>query len=99
MFDDLYYCSRIECGALKIAHGALIVANGSEMCGLYILDGSIIISHASVASQHLLDKSKLWHFTLEYAAERGLVELSKYGLIGSEKLNKLEFCDNCILGK
>lgn len=32
-------------------------------------------------------------------SERGLVELAKQGLIVSEKLIKLEFCDNCILGK
>jgi len=28
-----------------------------------------------------------------------LVELAKQGLLGNEKLNKLDFCDNCTLGK
>ena len=28
-----------------------------------------------------------------------MVELAKQGLLGNEKLNKLDFCDNCTLGK
>ncbi|PNX68564.1 putative gag-pol polyprotein, partial [Trifolium pratense] len=34
-----------------------------------------------------------------HVSERGLVELAKQGLLGKEKLNKLDFCDNCTLGK
>ena len=36
---------------------------------------------------------------LGHVSERGLVELAKQGLLGKEKLNKLDFCDNCTLGK
>lgn len=61
MFDDLGYCIIIECGVLEILHGALIMAKGSKTCGLYTLDGSTVIGHASVVSQYLLDKSKLWN--------------------------------------
>lgn len=33
----------------------------------------------------------LWHLRLENVNERGLVEHTKKGLIGSEQLNKLDF--------
>lgn len=47
MFDDLGYYTRIECRVLQISHDDLIMAKGSKVCGLYILDGFNIIGHAS----------------------------------------------------
>jgi len=41
----------------------------------------------------------LCHLRLGHVSERGLVELAKQGLLENEKLNKLDFCDNCTLGK
>ena len=99
MFDGLGYCTRIERGMMRISHGALVIAKGSKIHGLYILDGSTVIGHASVASVDTLDITKLWHLRLGHVSERGLVELAKQGLLGNEKLNKLDFCDNCTLGK
>lgn len=61
------------------------------MCGLYILNGSTVIGHESVASQDLLDKFKLSHLRLGHVSERDLVELAKHDLMWSKKLNKLEW--------
>ena len=58
MFDGLGYCSRIEPGMMRISHGALLIAKGSEIKGLYILEGSTVIAHASVASVDTLDITK-----------------------------------------
>jgi len=80
---------------MRISHGALVIAKRSKIHGLYILEGFIVIAHASVASVDILDITKLWHLRLGHASERGLVELAKQGLLGNEKLNKLYFCDNC----
>jgi len=99
MFNGLGYCTRIECGMMRISHGALVIAKRSKIHGLYILEGSTIIAHASVASEDTLDITKLWHLRLGHVSERGLVELAKQGLLGNEKLNKLDFYDNCTLGK
>jgi len=84
---------------MRISHGALVIVKGSKIHGLYILEGSTIIAHASVASVDTLDITKLWHLRLGHVNERGLVELAKQGLLDNEKLNKLDFCDNCMLGK
>ncbi|CAJ2668093.1 unnamed protein product [Trifolium pratense] len=99
MFDNLGYCTRIERGVMRISNGALVIAKGSKMNGLYILEGSTVISNALVTSVENADITKLWHLRLCHVSERGLVELAKQGLLGKEKLNKLDFCDNCTLGK
>ncbi|CAJ2637310.1 unnamed protein product [Trifolium pratense] len=99
MFDNLGYCTRIERGVMRISNGALVIAKGSKMNGLYILEGSTVISNALVTSVENADITKLWHLRLGHVSERGLVELAKQGLLGKEKLNKLDFCDNCTLGK
>ena len=97
--DGLGYCTRIERGMMRISHGAFVIDKGSKIYGLYILEGSTVIAHASVASVNTLDKPKLWHLRLGHFSERGLVELAKQGLLGNEKLNKVDFCDNCTLSK
>lgn len=80
-------------------YGALIMARESKKCNLYILDVSDIIIQTYLSSQNFHDKSKLLNLGLGHVSERGLAELVKQGFLGSEKLNKLEFCDYCILGK
>ena len=50
MFDDLGYCTRAEHGVLKIPPDELIIVKGSKIYGLYILEGSNVISHSSLTS-------------------------------------------------
>lgn len=73
IFYILGYITKIERGLIKISNGALIVAKGVKMNGLHILDGSIVIAHAFVASQTLQDKTQLWLLRLGHVSERGLV--------------------------
>jgi 5'-3' exoribonuclease 2 len=40
-----------------------------------------------------------WHNRHRHVREKGLIELEKNKLLNSNKLNKLEFCDQCVLGK
>jgi len=64
------------------------------MCGLYILYGPTIIGHWYIASQESDDKTKLWNLRLGM-----LVKLDKQVYLEKDKLEKLEFCDNFIMGK
>lgn len=89
MFDVLGYFTKIKHGMLKISSGSLILVKGTKMNGLYILDCSIVIALASMASQTPHDKIKLWHLRLGYVNERGLVELEKQNLLNGNKLDKL----------
>lgn len=39
MFDDLGYCTRVECGVLNISYDEMIIDKGYKVCGIYILEG------------------------------------------------------------
>lgn len=56
MFDVLAYSTKIEHGMIKVSNGSSIVSKGTKRNGLYILDGSTIISYASMTSQTLHDR-------------------------------------------
>lgn len=74
MFNDRGYCNIIKCMVLETLQGALVMATGFNICGLYVLDGSTVIVHVLLSSQDFHDKNKLWHLRLKYVSERGLVE-------------------------
>ena len=46
-----------------------------------------------------VDRTMLWHLRLGYMSIRGMQELSKQGLLYGDKINKLDFCKNCIFCK
>ena len=50
-------------------------------------------------SNQNLNKTMLWHMRLGHMSERGLVELSKQGVLGVYKIEPLKFCEDCVLGK
>jgi hypothetical protein len=97
--DDLRLKSNTENGVMKIINGSLVIAKGYKRNGIFFLDGSTATAHASVVCEKQLDKAKLWHQRLGHVSEKGLIELEKQNLLNGDKLNKLEFCDQCVLGK
>lgn len=99
MFGYSGNCTRSEHYMLQILHNVLTITKEFKICSLYIFDNSIVIDNASLSSQYFYNKTKLWHFRLWDVGERGFVKLAKKGLLGSEKLNKLEFCEHYIIGK
>lgn len=56
-----------------------------------------MIGDSSVVSA--VDKAKLWHKRVGYISERGLQELSKQKLLHGDKIESLEFCEQCVRGK
>lgn len=91
MFSNLIKVTIIEHVILRISHGALIISKRSKMCGLYVLYDFTCIGNASIDSKNFHYKIKLWNLKLRHASKRGLIELIKPSLLGSEKLNKLYF--------
>ena len=75
-----------------------MVAKGRRRNGLYILEGSTVIGHVSVASG-TENTARLWHLRMGHISEKGLEELEKQNLLLGDKLQKLDFCDHCVLGK
>ena len=67
---------------------------GNKKNGVFILDGE-----TEVATNAVIDRTKLLHLRLGHIGEMGLKELEKQGVIGNDRIRNLEFCEYCVLGK
>ncbi|KAK2976634.1 hypothetical protein RJ640_024168 [Escallonia rubra] len=95
-------CSyRAAGGVMRIMKGALVVMKGLKQNSLYLLQGSTVTGTAAATSSSDIDSdtTKLWHIRLGHMSERGMDVLSKQGLLGSKKIEKLNFCEHCVFGK
>ncbi|XP_073153484.1 uncharacterized protein [Henckelia pumila] len=77
---------------------SLVVMKAVKKNLLYVLQGDTIIG-STTSIQEQQDRTKLWHLRLGHVSEKGLHELSKQGLLGGDKIESLELCDSCALGK
>ncbi|GJW07711.1 retrotransposon protein, putative, ty1-copia subclass [Tanacetum coccineum] len=62
-------------------------------------NGRVMVSKASVGIQEKESLAQVWHKRLGHISEAGLHELEKREVLGNKDLGKLEFCENCVLGK
>ena len=79
-FNSKGYKYTGEGGALKVSKGALVVMKGHKRTvNLYILQGTIVTSDATVASKFMTngDVTKLWHMNLGHMSENDMTELSR----------------------
>ncbi|GJW20938.1 retrovirus-related pol polyprotein from transposon TNT 1-94 [Tanacetum coccineum] len=91
-----------ENGVLRVSKGALVVMKATKgTSSLYTLQGETITSSASVSctEKSNSDLTKLWHMRLGHMSEKGMVILSKRGLLDNHKVANLEFCEHCVMGK
>ncbi|KAL5540237.1 hypothetical protein UlMin_044477 [Ulmus minor] len=89
-----------EKGFLKVSKGLLVVMKGVKDRSLYLLQGSTVIGMAvTVLESGKNSLASLWHKRFGHVSERGMHELEKQGLFGSDKLGGLDFCEHCVLGK
>ena len=58
------------------------------------LDGGVVYQADKVA-----EMSRLWHMRLGHAGEKSLQTLAMQGLLKGAKTCKLDFCEQCVLGK
>ncbi|KAK2979453.1 hypothetical protein RJ640_015082 [Escallonia rubra] len=63
--------------------------------------GSTITGATTTASSFDIDSdiTKLWHMRLGHMSEICMDVLSKQGLLGSKKTEKLDFCEHCVFEK
>ncbi|GKV28505.1 hypothetical protein SLEP1_g37549 [Rubroshorea leprosula] len=90
-----------EGGVLKVSKGALVILKGKKVGGLYHVQGSTINGICAVSTSSSLDKdvTRLWHMRLGHMSERGMMELSKRGLLCGQKIGKLDLCEHYVYGK
>ncbi|KAH9806493.1 hypothetical protein KPL71_002780 [Citrus sinensis] len=99
MLDSSGYFFKSKSGGLEIRKGTEIVMKGVKEKGLYVLQGSSVSVQEGISAVSKEDRTKLWHLRLGHISIKGLLELSKQGLLGGDRIQQLEFCENCIFGK
>nr|GFD09717.1 zinc finger, CCHC-type [Tanacetum cinerariifolium] len=82
------------------AMGAGIVLSGTrrDNC-VYSLDGHAVAGELNDSVEEKDSLAQVWHKRLGHISEAGLQVLEKQGLFGKKSLCKLNFCENCVLGK
>ncbi|RDX69165.1 putative mitochondrial protein, partial [Mucuna pruriens] len=89
----LHMCPRKDYfESLNLKEGGVVLLGNNKPCKVQGM-GSIRLKMFS-ASQNQHDKTRLWR-----VSEKVLPELAKQNLLNGDKMEKLEFCDHCILGK
>ncbi|KAL2248151.1 UNVERIFIED_CONTAM: Retrovirus-related Pol polyprotein from transposon TNT 1-94 [Sesamum indicum] len=82
-------------GLMKIMKGSLVIFKAECKRNLYICTVSYDYLVASVSE---CDLTALWHERLGHISQKGLDFLRKNGIL-KENIEKLDFCDDCVLGK
>ncbi|GJV24694.1 retrovirus-related pol polyprotein from transposon TNT 1-94 [Tanacetum coccineum] len=59
----------------------------------------VIKGEASVGIQEKESLAQVWHKRMGHISEAGLHKLERRDVLGNNGLGKLEFCENCVLGK
>ena len=88
-------------GILKVVSGTLVVMKGIRRNNLYLYQGSTAVGTAAAVSEvdKVAEMSRLWHMRLGHAGEKSLQTLAMQGLLKGAKTCKLDFCEQCVLGK
>ena len=76
-----------------------MIIKGVNKNGLYVLEGSSVPVSAAMPAVSNVDRTMLWHFRLGHMSIRGMQKLSKQGLLCGDRIDELDFCENCIFGK
>ena len=86
---------------LKVVSGALVVMKGIRRNNLYLYQGSTAVGTAAAVSEadKVAEMSRLWHMRLGHAGEKSLQTLAMQRLLKGAKTCKLDFCEQCVLGK
>ena len=86
---------------LKVVSGALVVMKGIRRNNLYLYQGSTAVGTVAAVSEaeKVAEMSRLWHMRLGHAGEKSLQTLAMQGLLKGAKTCKLDFCEQCVLGK
>ncbi|GJV63964.1 retrovirus-related pol polyprotein from transposon TNT 1-94 [Tanacetum coccineum] len=77
---------------------SFVLHNVRDNC-VYSLDGHAMTGELNASVEEKDSLAQVWHKRLGHISEAGLQVLEKQGLFGKKSLGKLDFCENCVLGK
>ncbi|KAA0060051.1 retrotransposon ty1-copia subclass [Cucumis melo var. makuwa] len=90
--DKSGYTIKLENRVMKVTKGSLIKLKENKRNALHVLEGTVVLGSAAIASNKVTDMSMLWHKRLVHVSERGLQAFSQQGLLGGVKDVELPFC-------
>ena len=99
MFDKNGCSIKVDNGIMKVSKSAMVVMKGFLSNDLYTLIGKTVMGTTTPIIDLEFERTKLWHLRLGHVSKRGLYELEKQGLLGSDEISKLDLCENCVYGK
>lgn len=91
MMDQMGFSIKLESRELKILNGSTLVMKGTKKNGVYVLDGESVTGVSNVIKSTENDITKLWHLRFGHMNIKGLKELEKQGVLGSDKIRELVF--------
>lgn len=91
--------ATLEKDGLKVS-SALVLMKRHVLRNLYLLKGTTILEKSCVGvdSSHALNATRFWHLRLCHISEKDL-ELLRRREMTKGDFDKLEFCQECVLGK
>ena len=74
---------------------------GIRRNNLYLYQGSTTVGTVAAVfeADKVAEMSRLWHMKLGHVGEKSLQTLAMQGLLKGAKTCKLDFCEQCVLGK
>ncbi|GJS19238.1 retrovirus-related pol polyprotein from transposon TNT 1-94 [Tanacetum coccineum] len=94
------YTIKLQSGKVKVINGSRVVLSRTrrDNC-VYSLDGHAMAGELNASIKEKDSLTHVWHKRLGHISEAGLQVLGKYGLFCKKSLGKLDFYENCVLGK
>lgn len=83
----------LEYGELNIFNEKTWIVKRDQKKRLYLLDGEILTGESSVTINVVMNITRLWHLRLGHMSIKSLKMLGKQGVLRSDKLGDLKFCE------
>ncbi|GJU27513.1 putative reverse transcriptase domain-containing protein [Tanacetum coccineum] len=94
------YTIKLQSGKVKVINGSRVILSGIRRNNcVYSFDGHAMSDELNASVEEKDSLAQVWHKRLGHISEAGLQVLEKQGLFGKKSLSKLDFCENCVLGK
>nr|GEZ15328.1 retrovirus-related Pol polyprotein from transposon TNT 1-94 [Tanacetum cinerariifolium] len=94
------YTVKLQPRKVKMINGSKAILSGirRDNC-VYSLDGHAMAGELNASVEEKESLAQVWHKRLGHISEAGLKVLEKQGLFGKKSLGKLNFYENCVMGK
>ncbi|KAH9657439.1 hypothetical protein KPL70_023077 [Citrus sinensis] len=97
ILDQMGCTFKMESGVMRIIKGSMVIMKGAKNNALYVLQGTTITRDVSVSTSQNLNKTLMWQIRLGHMSEKGMKILERQGVLGDNKLDPIEFCENGVV--